>query len=157
MNTSRLLLMFASLPLICCPRMTLAGEVPRKGWPTAVQAIEAFLQARSDGDVSAFLRTINFRQEALAALSSTGSEPTDEQISNLADELETQLRLDLVAHGFVDEDCKVVTMFHDSETKVRFIVGCRSATGAGAEPVRVMRFDGGWMVVRGGALPQGSG
>jgi hypothetical protein len=137
--------------------MTHADESSKKGWPTAEQAIDAFNQTRSAGDVPAFLRTINFRPAALAALTSEGKSPTDEQVSSRADEMETRLRLHLEAHGFFERDCKVVTAFHDSDVEVRFIVGCTSATGAGAEPVRVRKFEGGWLVVRGGPNSQSKG
>jgi hypothetical protein len=48
------------------------------------------------------------------------------------------------------DNCKTVTKFQDSETLVRIILSCSDPHGLTTFPVRVLRLQQGWRVVRGG-------
>ena len=115
-----------------------------------------YQQAWVQKDVPRFLATLNFQQEAYEKLQARGTEvagPTDPAVTELATNIETELRTLLQTRGFIATDigsCKIAQKLPLSENEVRFILSCKSATSALLMPIRLMRFPAGWLVIRGG-------
>src|SRR5258708_21808308 len=115
-----------------------------------------YQQAWVQKDVPRVLATINFQQEAYEKLKARGVQidgPANPEVIKQASTIEDDLRTLLQTRGFIATDigsCRIAQKILLSETEVRFILSCKSATSALLMPIRLMRFPAGWLVVRGG-------
>jgi hypothetical protein len=119
-------------------------------------AFAEYQQAWVQKDVSRFLATINFQQQAYEKLKARGAQvdgPADPEVTAQAIAIENGLRTLLQTRGFIATDigsCRVAQKIPLSESEVRLILSCTSATSALLMPIRLMRFPAGWLVVRDG-------
>ena len=127
------------------------------GLPSPEAAFEEYQAAWVQRDIPRFLATINFHQEAVEKLRSGGSNKArslnEAAVNEAASHLKASLQSLLETKGFVATDigaCKIAKKLPLSDDQVRFVLASQSATSALLMPIRVMRFAGGWQVVRGG-------
>ena len=74
------------------------------------------------------------------------------QVKEVASRIKADLESLLQSRGFIATDigsCKIAKKLQIADDEVRFILACKSATSALMMPIRVMRFEGGWQIVRG--------